>query len=133
MAAFGALSALALLAGVGFRRPGGIAGSVVLLLVAYAVTLVEAGEAIDAGSLVVAGALFCTAELGFLAVEAGLPSGVPWRRLLATVALAAGSALPGVMILAAGQSSLPVGPVGTAAGVAGALLLTGIVVRAGRV
>jgi hypothetical protein len=122
-----ALGALTLLAGLGFRRPAAIAWSILLLAVAYGFTLIGGRAATDSASLPVAGALFLVAELGYLAVEVGYFPGLPLRPMLASLGVALGSIVLGVVVLAMGQSFVVVGPLLTAAGVVAALILLGMV------
>ena len=74
-----------------------------------------------------AGWLFLIAEAGYLALETG-PSPVwPWRRLLTALAIAGGSSLAGILLLALNQSLRVSSPLLSVAGIASALLIVGLV------
>lgn len=118
---------LALLVGFALHRPAAVAWSTVVLGAAYGLTLIGRGEAIDAGSLLVAGWLFVCAELGYLAVEPESLPRLPWRPVGAAAAIAVSSIVPGVVLLAINQSFAVAGPLLTAGGVAAALAVLALV------
>lgn len=121
------VATLALLVAVAWRRPAGVAWSTLVLGAAYGLTLVGRGEGIDAGSLLVAGSLFLIAELGYLAVEPHTLPRLPWRPVLAAIAVAVASILPGVVLLAINESLAATGALLTAAGVTAALALIALI------
>lgn len=124
-----AVAMLALLVAFAWRRPAAVAWATVLLGLAYGLTLVGRGEGIDAGSLVVAGWLFLTAELAYLAVEPDSLPHLPWRPVAAAALVALGSIVLGVVLLAISQSLAAAGPLLTAAGVTAALALIALIAR----
>jgi hypothetical protein len=124
------LAVMTLIGGLLFRRPGPVAWSIGLLGAAYGLSLIGDRGRVDAISLLVAAALFLAAEAAYLAVETEVFSGMPIHRLLASVAVAMGSAVIGVLLLAIGQSFLVAAPVVTAGGVAATLVLLGLLITA---
>jgi len=124
------LAVMTLIGGLLLRRPATVAWSIVLLGAAYGLSLIGERESVDAISLLVAAALFLAAEAAYLAVETEVFSGMLIRPVLASLAVATGSVVIGVLLLAIGQSFLVAGPVVTAGGVAATLVLLGLVIRA---
>lgn len=123
------LALLTLVVGVVFRRSALVAWSIVLLGAAYGLSIIGERESVDAVSLLVAAALFLAAEAGYLAVEGEVFIGPPVHRALSSLAVAVGSAVIGVILLAIGESFLNAGPLLTAGGVASTLVLLGVVIR----
>lgn len=119
------LALLTLVVGVALRRSALVAWSIVLLGAAYGFSIIGARETVDAVSLLVAATLFLAAEAGYLAVERELLIAPPVHRALSSLAVAVGSAVIGVILLAIGESFLSAGPLLTAGGVAAALVLLG--------
>lgn len=124
-----ALAIASLLIGLGLRRASLIAWSIVLLALAYGVTLMGGGGTLDAASLLVAGWLFLVAEAAYLALETGPQPTWPWRHALAALAIAIGSSLAGILLLALNQSLLTSGPLLLAGGVVAALALLALLAR----
>jgi hypothetical protein len=122
------LAAMALVAGLLFRRPAPVAWSIVLLGAAYGLSLIGQPESVDATSLLVAAALFLAAEVAYLGIEAEAFVGISRGPLLASLAVALGSVPIGLLLLAIGPSLLVAGPILTAAGVAATLVLLGVVI-----
>lgn len=123
------LAELALVGGLIWRKRAPIAWSIVLLGASYGLSLIGAPESVDAGSLLVVAGLFLAAEVAYLVVEETAYSEIPMRPLLASLAVAAGSVVVSLLLLAIGsQSVLAAGPVVTAAGVAATLVLLGVVI-----
>lgn len=112
------------------RRSALVAGSIVLLGTAYGLSIIGARESVDAVSLLVAAMLFLAAEAGYLAVEGEVSIGPPVDRALASLAVAVGSFVIGVILLAIGESLLNAGPLLTAGGIAATLVLLAVVVTA---
>jgi hypothetical protein len=123
------LAELTLVGGLIWRRTGPIAWSIVLLGASYGLSLIGGSQNLDAGSLLVAAGLFLAAEVAYLGVEEPAFSGIPMRPLLASLAVASGSVVVSLLLLAIGsQSVLAAGPVVTAAGVGATLVLLGVVI-----
>lgn len=121
------LALLTLVAGIVFRRSVLVAWSIVLLGTAYGFSIIGARESVDAVGLLVAAAFFLAAEAGYLAVEGDVFIGPPVHRALSSLAVAMGSAVIGVILLAIGESFLNAGPLLAAGGVAATLVLLGVV------
>jgi hypothetical protein len=124
------LALLTLVVGVVFRRPVLVAWSIVLLGAAYGFSIIGERESIDAVSLLVAATLFLAAEAGYLAVEREVFIAPPVHRALTSLAVAVGSVVIGVILLAIGESLLNAGPLLTAGGIAATLVLLAVVVTA---
>ena len=124
------LALLTLVVGVLLRRSALVAASIVLLGTAYGLSIIGARESVDAVSLLVAAMLFLAAEAGYLAVEREVFIGPPVHRALSSLAVAMGSAVIGVILLAIGESFLNAGPLLTAGGIAATLVLLGVVITA---
>jgi hypothetical protein len=124
------LALLTMVVGVVLRRSALIAWSIVLLGTAYGFSIIGQRESVDAVSLLVAATLFLAAEAGYLAVEGEVFIGLPVHRTLSSLAVAVGSAVIGVILLAIGESFLSVGPLLTAGGVGATLVLLGVVMTA---
>lgn len=123
------LAELSLVGGLIWRKRAPIAWSIVLLGASYGLSLIGGAESVDAGSLLVAAGLFLAAEVAYLGVEETASSRIPMRPLLASLAVAAGSVVVSLLLLAIGsQSVLVAGPVVTAVGVAATLILLGLVI-----
>jgi hypothetical protein len=122
------LALLTLVVGILLRRSALVAWSIVLLGTASGLSLIGEPASVDAVSLLVAAALFLAAEAGYLAVEGEVFYGPPVHRALSSLAVAMGSAVIGVILLAIGESFLNAGPLLTAGGVAAALVLLGVVI-----
>ena len=123
------LAELTLVGGLIWRRTGPIAWSIVLLGASYGLSLIGGSQSLDAGSLLVAAGLFLAAEVAYLGIDETAFSGIPMRPLLASLAVAAGSVVVSLLLLAIGrQSVLAAGPVVTAAGVGATLVLLGVVI-----
>lgn len=124
------LAEMALVGGLIWRKPAPIAWSIVLLGTAFGLSLIGEPQTIDAFSLPMAAGLFLAAELAYLGVEERVFSRLLLRRALASLAVAAGALLVGLYLLAIGPSFAVAGAAMTAAGVAAALVLLGLVVAA---
>jgi hypothetical protein len=125
-----AVPAIASLAiGLGLRRASFVGWSIVVLALAYGMTLIGGGGTLDPASLLVAGWLFLCAEAAYLALETGPQPSWPWRHALAALAIAIGSSLAGILLLALNQSLLASGPLLLAGGVIAALTLLALLAR----
>ena len=124
-----ALAIASLAIGLGLRRASLIACSMVLLALTYGVTLIGGGGTVDVAGLMVAGWLFLDAEAAYLALEAGPRPLWPWRHALAALAIAAGSPLAGILLLALNQSLVTSGPLLLAGGIVAALTLLALLAR----
>ena len=118
---------MTLVGGLLWRRSAPVAWSIGLLGAAYGLSLIGEPESLDAISLLVAAALFLAADAGYLAVRTDAFSDIPIRPVVASVAVAMGSVVIGVLLLAIGQSFVVAGPLLTAIGVVATLVLLGIV------
>jgi hypothetical protein len=124
------LALLTLVVGVVFRRSALVAWSIVLLGTAYGFSIIGEPVSVDAVSLLVAATIFLAAEAGYLAVEEEILIAPPVRRALSSLAVAVGSAIIGVILLAIGESLLNAGPLLTAGGIAATLVLLAVVITA---
>jgi hypothetical protein len=122
------LAEMLLVGGLVWRQPALVAWSIVLVGAAYGLSLVGQRESVDATALLVAAVLFLAAEVAYLAVDEGAFSGIPIRPLAAAIAVAIGSMVISVILLAIGQSVPVAGPLLTAGGVAATLVLLGLVI-----
>ena len=125
-----AMALLTLGVGVVFRRSALVAWSIVLLGTAYGFSIIGEPVGVDAVSLLVAATLFLAAEAGYLAIEGEVFIAPPVHRALSSLAVAAGSAIIGVILLAIGESLLNAGPLLTAGGIAATLVLLAVVITA---
>ncbi len=124
------LALLTLVVGVVLRRSALVAWSIVLLGTAYGFSIIGEPVSVDAVSLLVAATIFLAAEAGYLAVEEEVLIAPPVHRALSSLAVAVGSAVIGVILLAIGESLLNAGPLLTAGGIAATLVLRGVVITA---
>jgi hypothetical protein len=120
----------ALVGGLLWRLTGPIAWSMVLLGAAFGLSLIGERQGFDAISLLVAAALFLAAEVAYLGIEVTIFSSSPIRPLLASLAVAIGSVVTGVLLLAIGDSLSAADPILTAGGVAASLVLIGLLIAA---
>jgi len=116
-----------LIGGLLSRQPAPLAWSIVLVGTAYGLSLVGQRESVDATGLLVAAVLFLAAEVAYLGVDPEAFSGLPIRPLAAAIAVALGSVVISVLLLAIGESALAGGPLLMAGGIAAALILLGVV------
>jgi hypothetical protein len=130
--ALGGVAAVLYVVALAMPWPGALPWALGLLGVEYLVALVLRGAPLDEGAPAYAAALFLSAELGWLGLEARR-GGAPWPgRLVAIGALALGGAGLGALLLLVTAVPLAGGFLLTGVGVAAAMAIAGSLAWLGR-